>query len=86
LEAIEGIMGHHLLVGAMYVIETMFFLGLIGCAFAVVLSWIDILRDGFNNNDEPKIDEQSHKSATTPSQDAPHAGAPFAEAHRAAAS
>ena len=31
-------------------LEFMFFAGLIGCAFVVILSWISILRDGFSDD------------------------------------
>lgn len=32
------------------ILEFMFFAGLIGCAFVVVLSWISILKDGFSDD------------------------------------
>jgi hypothetical protein len=32
------------------ILECMFFAGLIGCAFVVVLSWISILKDGFSDD------------------------------------
>jgi|GEM_PF-3555934 len=50
-------MGLHLAVGGMYVLEVMFFVGLVGCASAIVLSWIDILKDGFTDDPAPKINE-----------------------------
>ena len=31
----------------MRVVEIAFFTGLVGCAFVVVLSWIDIVKEGF---------------------------------------
>jgi hypothetical protein len=34
----------------MRILEFMFFAGLIGCAFVVVLSWISILKDGFSDD------------------------------------
>ena len=37
---------------ATYVLDTVFFVGLTGCALAVVLSWISIFKSGFSNNDE----------------------------------
>ena len=48
-------MALHLAVGAMYVLETLFFVGLIGCAAGIVLSWIDILKDGFHDDPTPGI-------------------------------
>jgi hypothetical protein len=52
---IEGYgMGLHLAVNAMYVLETMFFIGLVGCGIGIILSWIDILKDGFTDEPAPK--------------------------------
>lgn len=48
-------MGLHLAVGIMRVLEILFFTGLIGCAAAVVLSWIDIWKDAFSSEEAPKI-------------------------------
>ncbi len=44
----------HLAVDAMYVLEVMFFVGLVGCAIGIILSWIDILKDGFTDEPAPK--------------------------------
>jgi hypothetical protein len=35
---------------AMHVLEAMFFTGLGGCALVVVISWIEIFRDGFSED------------------------------------
>ena len=45
-------MVHQLLVAAVYGVIGLFFLGLAGCAFVVVFSWIDILRDGLTADTE----------------------------------
>lgn len=37
---------------AMRVLEFAFFAGLIGCALAVVFSWISIFSDGFSSKDD----------------------------------
>ena len=37
-----------------YLVTALFFLGLIGCAGVIVLSWIDIIRDGFRDDPIPK--------------------------------
>ena len=37
---------------ATYVIQAVFFAGLIGCASVVLLSWISILKSGFSDRDE----------------------------------
>jgi len=39
----------------MKVLVGMFFCGLIGCSLAIVLSWIDILREGFSDGPDVKI-------------------------------
>lgn len=41
-------MGYSLTVGIMKVVQTMFFVGLIGCAAVVMFSWVSIVRDGFS--------------------------------------
>lgn len=43
-------MGHQIVIAIMYTVLTLFFIGLIGCAFVVILSWIDILREGFTKD------------------------------------
>jgi hypothetical protein len=48
-------MGLHLAVNAMYALEVMFFVGLVGCALGIILSWIDIVKDGFTDDPTPKI-------------------------------
>jgi hypothetical protein len=48
-------MGIHLAVGALRVLEVMFFVGLVGCAAGIVMSWIDILKDGFTDEPVTKI-------------------------------
>jgi hypothetical protein len=40
-----------LMVLATYVLDAMFFTGLIGCATAIVISWVSIFRDGFSGRD-----------------------------------
>jgi hypothetical protein len=50
-------MGYHVAVGIMYVLEVMFFLGLAGCAAVSLLSWIDILSDGFTKDNDPTVSE-----------------------------
>ena len=40
-------MAHQSIVFLMYFILSLFFFGLGGCCLVVVLSWIDILREGF---------------------------------------
>lgn len=47
----------HLMRLAMYVLETMFFIGVVGCAVVVIFSWIDILKDGFTEDSNPKMSE-----------------------------
>jgi hypothetical protein len=39
-----------LAVGVMYLLEAMFFIGIVGCASVVVFSWISILKDGFSKD------------------------------------
>jgi hypothetical protein len=36
------------MVSATYVLTTIFFTGLIGCALVVVISWVSILKEGFS--------------------------------------
>jgi len=40
-------MAHQFVVSMMYFVLSLFFFGLGGCCLVVVLSWIDILREGF---------------------------------------
>lgn len=35
-----------------HVLEVTFFVGLVGCALMIVLSWIDIFSDSFNDDDD----------------------------------
>jgi hypothetical protein len=44
-------MGVKLVVFCMRTVEVMFFIGLIGCASVVVISWISIFKSGFSNED-----------------------------------
>jgi hypothetical protein len=39
-----------LAVGIMYLLEAMFFIGIVGCASVVVFSLISILKDGFSKD------------------------------------
>jgi len=36
----------------MQIIELIFFIGLMGCAFVVILSWISIVKEGFSRKDQ----------------------------------
>ncbi len=49
----------HFLVGVISVLATIFFLGLAGCAIVIVLSWIDILRDGLRKDPDPGLTPSS---------------------------
>jgi hypothetical protein len=51
-------MAHSLMVLSMRVVEIMFFTGLIGCAFVVVISWISIFKEGFSDPGNTKADYQ----------------------------
>jgi hypothetical protein len=46
-------MTHKLVLWCMRAIELMFFIGLIGCAVVVAISWISIFRSGFSKDDRP---------------------------------
>jgi hypothetical protein len=37
---------------ATYVLDTMFFIGLTGCASVVVISWISIFKSGFSSRSD----------------------------------
>jgi hypothetical protein len=45
-------MGLKLMIWAKDLLEVMFFIGLIGCASTVVLSWISILKSAFSDENE----------------------------------
>ena len=45
-------MGLKIMMWAKYLMEVMFFLGLIGCTSTVVLSWISILKSAFSEKNE----------------------------------
>lgn len=45
-------MSLNLMIWAKYLLEVMFFVGLIGCTSAVVLSWISILKSAFSDSNE----------------------------------
>jgi hypothetical protein len=36
-----------------YLVVSLFFLGLLGCASVIILSWIDIFKDGFKDEPAP---------------------------------
>ena len=38
-----------LMIWSSYLLETMFFIGLAGCATVVILSWISIFKSGFSD-------------------------------------
>jgi hypothetical protein len=40
------------MIALFYVLEVMFFTGLVGCALVVVVSWISIFKSGFSDADE----------------------------------
>jgi hypothetical protein len=40
---------------ATYVLDTMFFIGLTGCASVVVFSWISIFKSGFSGRNDDDI-------------------------------
>ena len=41
---------------AMRLVEWMFFAGLIGCAFVVVVSWVSIFKEGFSDPGNSKAE------------------------------
>jgi hypothetical protein len=41
---------------AMRLVEIMFFTGLVGCVFVVVVSWISIFKEGFSDPRNSKAD------------------------------
>jgi hypothetical protein len=45
------VMTFKLMVWCLYLIEIMFFTGLIGCAVAVGFSWVSIFKSGFTDKD-----------------------------------
>ena len=45
------VMTFKLMVWSLYLIEIMFFTGLIGCAVAVGFSWVSIFKSGFTDKD-----------------------------------
>jgi hypothetical protein len=49
-------MANSVMVLALRVVEIMFFTGLIGCAFVVVISWISIFKEGFSDPGNTKAD------------------------------
>ena len=63
-------MAHSLMMLAEHVVEIMFFIGLVGCASVVALSWISIFRDGFSDLQNRESDSQwePQHSATTSAQ------------------
>lgn len=50
-------MGVELLAKGIHLLAWAFFLGLIGCGVTIVLSWIDILGEGFTKEPDSKIPE-----------------------------
>jgi len=49
-------MSNSLMLLAMRLVEIMFFVGLGGCAFVVVISWISIFKEGFSDPGNTKPD------------------------------
>jgi hypothetical protein len=51
---------------SMYVVEVLFFTGLIGCTAVVVISWISIFKSGFSNDHltetERNVSVRTHES------------------------
>ena len=45
----------HFVLGVMSVLAAIFFVGLAGCGIAIVLSWIDIVRDGLRKDADPGL-------------------------------
>jgi hypothetical protein len=43
-------MGSRVVVAIMYAVTTLFFIGLVGCVSVIILSWIDILSEGFTKD------------------------------------
>ena len=41
-------MANSLMVLATRIVETIFFTGLIGCVFVVIISWVSIFKEGFS--------------------------------------
>lgn len=39
----------HLIVWGFRTLEVMFFVGLIGCLFTVIISWVSIFKEGFTD-------------------------------------
>ena len=37
-----------------YLMEAMFFSGLVGCASVVIVSWVSIFKDGFSSEDDQR--------------------------------
>ncbi len=42
-------MSFKLMVWGMYVLEGMFFTGLVGCILVVLVSWVSIFKEGFSD-------------------------------------
>jgi hypothetical protein len=40
---------------ATYVLDTMFFIGLTGCASVVVISWVSIFKSGFSSSSDDDV-------------------------------
>jgi hypothetical protein len=51
-------MVNSLMVLATRAVEIMFFTGLVGCAFVVIISWISIFKEGFSDPGNTKADYQ----------------------------
>jgi len=43
---------------ATYVLDTVFFIGLTGCALTVILSWISIFKSGFSKSGDNQVEAE----------------------------
>ena len=49
-------MAYSLMVLAIRLIEILFFTGLVGCIFVVIISWISIFKEGFSDPGNTRAD------------------------------
>jgi hypothetical protein len=50
-------MANSMMVLAIRFVEILFFTGLVGCIFVVIISWISIFKEGFANARNSRADE-----------------------------
>lgn len=56
---------HNLMYWGVYVFQTLFFIGLVGCVIVVAICWVVISRDSLSKDKASGSEEQQQSAATS---------------------